>query len=105
MNPKETLEYDLRLKNPTRGLETDYGGSRSSAIDLFCLACMGASIGSVSYCKSYTCSLWRFRPGSGKTDRPDGTVPTKEEYEKLIESKKTPEKIEAGKKLSKSNKK
>ena len=30
------------------------------------------------------CPLWRYRPGSDKAEAPEGYIPTKQEYEKLI---------------------
>ena len=100
MDPKQTLAYEIRLKNPGRGLEADYKNGRSSAIELFCLECMGGSVQTVGLCKSYSCPLWRFRPGTGTKVRPNGFVPSQEEYCAKLDEKNTPEKVAQGKKLA-----
>lgn len=86
-------ENIIREKRPSRGIEADYKNSRKAAIDLFCLNCVGLNktdgtqISAVEGCKSYSCPLWPFRPGKGPKDRPDGVVPTVEEYEEMIKNK------------------
>jgi len=84
IDPKQRLEYEVRLKHPKRGYETDYANGRKSAIYLMCISCMGDMISEVSKCTNYTCPLWRYRPGSGNRIPPKGSIPTKEEYEKLL---------------------
>jgi len=82
---KDCIENDVRLKSPNEALSADYGGSRSSAIELMCESCFGGSRSEASKCKSYTCPLWKFRPGGSKHDVvPKGHIPSKEDLEEAI---------------------
>jgi hypothetical protein len=83
INGQNSFTNQVRLKHPKKGFAADYGGSRSAAIDIFCIACIGSS-NEAKGCKSYTCPLWRYRPGSDKSLPPKG-IPSKEEYKEAID--------------------
>jgi hypothetical protein len=84
MTMKNCTENDVRVKNPKDGIKADYEGSRSAAIEIFCTSCFGGSRSDARNCKSYVCPLWRYRPGSDKSEAPNGHIPSKTEYETLI---------------------
>jgi len=88
----------MRVSRPKQGLKTDYCGSRSAAIGLFCLSCMGGSRSDVAACKSFSCPLWQFRPGGEKGLQPPG-IPTQEQYQELIDASVSDKQREAGRKL------
>lgn len=81
------FELEMRQKYPKSGYNCDYKNSKSHAIRLFCLTCMGGSVSLVSSCKSYDCPLWKHRPNAATIKLPDGIIPTQEEYKTLIEKK------------------
>lgn len=81
------VEQEVRLKYPKSGYQCDYKNSRNHAIRLFCLACMGESISTVSACKSYSCPLWKFRPGTGSKILPKGIIPDESKYQELMVAK------------------
>lgn len=70
----------LRRKYPAVGRKADHENSRSNAIKLFCLGCVGGSRSEVASCTGYDCPLWPFRPYGDTGARPDGVVPTADEY-------------------------
>ena len=78
---KNCVENDVRLKIPKTALLADYENSRRAAIHLFCVSCLGGSAVEASRCESYTCPLWPFRPKGKNSKRPDGYIPTKQQYE------------------------
>lgn len=84
-----------RKKHPGLAIKADYGGSRTAAIHLFCITCMGGSRSDAVSCQTKTCPLWQFRPG-GKKGVISKALPTKE----FLEGKISPEKRETGKKLA-----
>lgn len=76
---------ELREKFPRMGMNVDYGKSRSSAINLFCRACIQAA--SAAQCPSVNCPLFLFRPGADSPDakqRKPGDVPSQEQYEEWL---------------------
>ena len=78
-----TVENELRIKYPSLGYKVDYKRSRSAAIKLMCISCMGGSIAQVKQCKSTTCPLWSYRPGNNKIR--SKTVPNEQFYVKAME--------------------
>lgn len=92
------LEIEMRIQHPQRGQKADYAGSRTAAIQLFCLSCMGGCRADVVTCKSFSCPLWQFRPGSKKGVRPPG-IPTAAQYKEMIDKKVSDKQRAAGKKL------
>jgi hypothetical protein len=103
----QSVESACRGKYSKLGLQTDYNNSRSAAIHLFCLICMGGDEDArtlAKACQSYECPLWQFRPGAIKNMKPTG-IPSQEDYEQAIEAKVSPERREWGKKLGEMRKK
>ena len=100
----DRLETDVRLKHPKLGHDADYKNSRSAAIKVFCITCMGGSRSDVKKCESFECPLWQFRPGATKGIKPNG-IPTKEHYQKLIDAGVSVARREHGRKLGKPRKK
>lgn len=106
MTMRNCTENDVRVKNPKDGFKADYEGSRSSAIEIFCTSCMGGSRADARGCKSYVCPLWRYRPGSDKEDAPEGHIPSKAEYERLIAKMEASDgRVAQGKRLAEMRKK
>ena len=106
MTMKNCTENDVRVKNPKDGIKADYEGSRSSAIEIFCTSCFGGSRSDARNCKSYVCPLWRYRPGSDKSEAPNGHIPSKTEYETLINKLEVPDgRVAQGKRLAELRKK
>lgn len=97
-NLRQCVENEVRVMRPQLGNKADYGGSRTAAIHSFCLSCMGGSRADVVECKSYSCPLWQFRPGSTKGTRPPG-IPTREQYKEMIDASVSKAQREAGRKL------
>jgi len=83
LNSQNSFTNEVRLKNPKKGLAADYGGSRSAAIHIFCIACIG-SRQEANKCQSYSCPIWRYRPGAGKNDI-GKNIPTMGEYREAID--------------------
>ena len=100
----DKFEVMLRLKRPKLGLETDYKNSRSAAIKLFCLSCMGGSKSDVKTCQSFSCPLWQFRPGSIRGMKPPGII-EESKYEEMISANTSDARREHGKKLGESRRK
>lgn len=97
---KNNLENEIRLKHPKNAKLADYGGSRSAAIDLFCHICIG-SPQEAKKCISYTCPIWKYRPGNDGSPAPKGTIPPLEEYNRLLEKLEVSDKrVAHGKKLA-----
>ncbi len=96
------LQY-LRKKYVTLAYKCDYKGSRAAAIRMVCLHCMGGesdAASSIRDCTLYDCPNWQFRFGIGVEKRPDGYVPTQEEYLAKIKLKSSDKRAENAKKLS-----
>lgn len=98
-----TVENDVRVARPNLGLKADHQNSRSAAIQLFCISCMGGNRKDAAECKSYNCPLWPLEFKSSRGKRPEGIVPTEEQYQKLIDATVTDAKREAGRKLNESD--
>lgn len=98
LNLRPCLENEVRISRPQLGQKADYCGSRTAAIQIFCLSCMGGSRSDVVACQSYSCPLWQFRPGSKKGVRPAG-IPTTDQYKALIDASVSDKQREAGRKL------
>lgn len=97
---KNCVENSVRLKNPKNGLAGDYQGSRSAAIENFCISCMGGNRQDSVNCKSFTCNLWPYRPNGNKKPAPAGSIPSEKEYEELISKQVVSEaRVAQGKKL------
>lgn len=94
-------ENILRITKPKLGWKTDYKRSRTAAIQLFCLTCMGGSKSDVTKCTSYNCPLWQFRPGAKKNIKPGG-IPTEDQYRQLMDAKVSVKQRAQGKKLGNS---
>jgi hypothetical protein len=99
-NLPQTVENDVRVARPNLGLKADHKNSRSAAIQLFCISCMGGSRKDAAECKSYDCPLWALEFKATRGERPAGIVPTEKQYEELIESTISQAKRDAGKKLN-----
>lgn len=97
-NLRQCVENEVRVTRPQLGNKADYSGSRTAAIHAFCLSCMGGNRADVVECKSHSCPLWQFRPGSTKGVRPPG-IPTKEQYKEMIDASVSAAQREAGRKL------
>lgn len=98
-NLKNSVENEIRLSRPKVGFKTDYKGSRTAAIHLFCISCMGGSRADVVSCKAFSCPLWQFRPGKKRGERPEG-IPSQEQYKELLSKLSTEKRKAAGKKLN-----
>lgn len=70
-----SLRDDLREKYIGLSRKADHESSRSSAIRLFCLECMGGSLADVKDCQTQACFLWPYRNNSCETVRYPGIVP------------------------------
>ena len=70
-----TLRDDLREKYIGLSRKADHEASRSSAVRLFCLECMGGSLAEVKDCQTQACFLWPYRNNSCNTQRDPGIVP------------------------------
>jgi hypothetical protein len=79
----DTTETWARLKHPAKAKKCDYKASRTCAIHLQCFRCQETRK-DVSTCVDYDCPLWLFRPNPDTTNRPDGYVPTIEQYDMLL---------------------
>lgn len=101
-NLVDQVENEVRLARPQLGMKADHKGSRTAAIHVFCISCMGGSRNDVKGCTSYVCPLWQYRPGRTKGELPPG-VPTQEQYQELIDKSVTPAQREAGRRLAKRN--
>jgi hypothetical protein len=101
-NLKPRLENEMRVSRPQLGKKADYAGSRTAAIQLFCLSCMGGCRADVVACASYSCPLWQFRPGGKKGVRPAG-IPTAEQYDEMIDDSVSAKQRAAGRKLREKN--
>jgi len=99
-NLTNRLENEMRVSYPQRGLKADYQGSRTAAIQLFCLSCMGGCRADVVACTSKSCPLWQFRPGGKKGVRPPG-IPSEADYSEMIDDSVSDKQREAGRKLRK----
>ena len=97
-NLRPCLENDMRMARPQLGLKADYCGSRTAAIQLFCLTCMGGSRNDVVACQSFSCPLWQFRPGSKKSEKPLG-IPSEPQYKEVIDASVSDKQREAGRRL------
>lgn len=63
----------------THVLEQVKSGSRTAAVKLNCLGCMGfGSTKDVRECSVFTCSLWMFRPFQGKLEPEEENEPEEE---------------------------
>ena len=102
-NLRPCLENEMRMARPQLGHKADYCGSRTAAIHLMCLACMGGSRSEVVACQSFSCPLWQFRPGGKKGVRPTG-LPTEDQYKHLIDASVSDKQREAGRKLREGDK-
>ena len=74
------LENEIRTKYPASARAADYEQSRSKAIRLQCLTCMGGSLSEVKSCPDQTCFLWPYRAKNTCTDRESGVIPTLDAY-------------------------
>jgi len=79
------LENQLRQKYPGMARAADYEASRSKAIRMQCLTCMGGSRADVKTCTDTACFLWPYRAKSCDTERPHGCIPTVEWYNEQTE--------------------
>jgi len=82
-----SINDEIRRKYPGAAKKADIDRSRAAAIKLHCLSCSGGSRSEVSNCLVYDCFLWPLRPYRDDRERPDGTVPTAEEYGEMIEGR------------------
>lgn len=94
------MENEVRVTRPQLGLKADHKNSRSAAIQLFCIACMGGNRSDAASCTSYQCPLWPLEFKKTRGERPEGEVPTEEQYETLIDSTVSKKQREAGRKLA-----
>lgn len=62
-------------RTPTRGLNLYHKRSRRTAIEAFCIMCMGNNIAMVKRCESHWCPLWPFRYGAEKKVLPPTAPP------------------------------
>lgn len=92
------VENEVRVSRPQLGYKADYCGSRTAAIQVFCLSCMGGSRNDVVACQSFSCPLWQFRPGGKKGILPPG-IPSEAQYQEMIDASVSDAQREAGKKL------
>ena len=99
------LIEEIRRKRPKLGFRTDYKHSRTAAIHLFCIMCMGGNREEAKACECYDCPLWQFRPGSKNAIVPEGILPPKDEYNQLINRNISTKRIERGKQLGNTRKK
>jgi hypothetical protein len=98
---REQLENDIRISRPQLGLKADYKNSRSAAIQLFCISCMGGSRSDAAKCTSYVCPLWPLEFKSSRGNRPENVVPSREQYETMIGDSVSDKQREAGRRLAK----
>lgn len=92
------LENEIRLKRPKLGYKADHCGSRTAAIHLFCISCVGGDRVEAAKCQSLSCPLWQFRPGRKKGKTPEG-IPSKQQYTEMINATISAKQRAAGKKL------
>lgn len=78
---------ELRRKLPGLGRKADYENSRQAAIDLACLECTVGARAAIADCGCPACPLWPFRPYGDNRTRPDGVVPTLEQYRSWSEGR------------------
>jgi hypothetical protein len=97
-NLTQRVENEVRVSRPQLGHKADYCGSRTAAIQMFCLSCMGGNRNDVVACASYSCPLWQFRPGGKKGVQPPG-IPTEAQYQEMIDASVSDKQREAGRKL------
>jgi len=97
----EGIADDLRRSRPAMACEADYGRSAKKAIQLFCMHCMGGNRGEAVGCKTFSCFLWPYRPSAKKSklSRPDGCIPSEQEYDDLRNASRTDAQIAATKRL------
>lgn len=78
----------LRQKYPSKARAADHERSRTEAINLKCLDCANGGREEVRNCPAITCFLWPYRPYAEAAEkiRPEGSVPTAEEYGIAIEA-------------------
>lgn len=87
---KKTGMYrdDLRERYPTLAMRADHENSLAARVKLFCRECMTQA--SCPDCPDPGCFLFPSRPGhdrDGATTRPDGCVPSVEEYEAMRQAR------------------
>lgn len=76
-----TVEQELRDPTSYHAYKADYGNSRLHAIHMHCRSCMGGATTSfVRKCELKTCFLWPYRAPRCDVERPEGMIPTAEEY-------------------------
>jgi len=93
---------DIRANHPKWGLNMDHGGSRATAIKVFCLECHGGSRKAAKECASVGCPLWPHAFGRTRTEgqRVAAGIPSVVEYEAAIEAAVTEAQREAGRRLA-----
>ena len=94
----QRVENEVRVSRPQLGYKADYCGSRTAAIQAFCLSCMGGSRNDVVACISFSCPLWQFRPGGKKGVQPPG-IPSEAQYKEMINANVSAKQRAAGRKL------
>jgi hypothetical protein len=99
-----TVENEVRVKRPQLCFKADYGKSRSAAIQMFCIICMGDNRTDAAHCKSYDCPLWSLEFKKTRGLRPKGYVPTEEQYQDMTNASVSDKQREAGKRLAKERK-
>lgn len=88
--PDTSFRLTLRRRYPARARGADHERSKTNAIHLHCLECMGGSRKQVGACDVVSCFFWPFRP-YGERSRPEGVVPTEDEYDDLCAARVSPE--------------
>jgi len=86
---KDFVETDIRLSNPNKAKKADKG-SKGAAVWGMCMVCQNASKKSIKECNHYSCWLWTCRPYTKNRIRPEGYVPTTEQYEQLLNFRSRP---------------
>lgn len=86
----DSIAWKIRKARPALGRKADHEGSRASAVHLKCLDCCSGQRAEVEGCRVYACPLWPHRPYKGADPRPEGAVPTVEQYETWAAERPTP---------------
>lgn len=94
------MENEIRLTRPHLALKADHQNSRSAAIQMFCITCLGGNRSDAAQCKIYACPLWALEFKKTRGERPEGEVPTEKQYKDMIAASVSPKQREAGKKLA-----
>jgi len=63
-------QSDLRKEIKEKHGRLAQSATRSAAIKLFCIECMGGSRKDAANCETQDCFLWKFRPGQSMPQTP-----------------------------------